>query len=94
MTAAERRHLDAVARAGCVICRLHLGTYSPAGIHHVRAGVGMGQRSPHTRVLGLCCAHHQTGGYGVAYHAGRQAWEAAYGTEEELLEETERMLAR
>lgn len=29
--------------------------------------------------------HHRNGGYGVAIHAGRRAWEMKYGTEAELL---------
>ena len=30
--------------------------------------------------------HHQTGGYGVALHAGRAEWERRYGTQFELME--------
>jgi len=92
MTKAERRHLDRVAGLGCIVCRIHKSIYTPAGIHHIRAGVGMGQRSPHTRVIGLCSAHHQTGGHEVAIHAGRATWEANYGTELELLEAVEALL--
>jgi hypothetical protein len=35
-------------------------------------------------VIPLCGVHHQTGGYGVALHAGRARWELHYGTEEGL----------
>jgi hypothetical protein len=30
--------------------------------------------------------HHQHGGYGVAFHAGKKAFEERFGTETELLE--------
>lgn len=35
----------------------------------------------------LCNPHHTTGGYGVAIHAGQQAWEVRYGTEVEHLDQ-------
>lgn len=35
--------------------------------------------------------HHQTGGYGIALHAGRAEWERRYGTQFELLEEIARI---
>ena len=78
---ADKQYLDKIASLGCIICT------SPAEIHHIRSGMGMGQRSPHSRVLPLCPAHHRTGGYGVAYHAGRGAWENNFGTELKLWEQ-------
>ena len=46
---------------------------------------GMAQRASHFDVLPLCHVHHRTGGHGVAFHAGQEAWEAKFGTERELL---------
>jgi len=80
MTNSEREHLARVAEMGCIICG------SPAEIHHVRAGMGMGQRNDHFNVIPLCPNHHRNGGYGVAFHAGKKGFEAKYGTEAELLE--------
>lgn len=88
MTTSERAHLSCVASLGCVICG------RPAEIHHLRSGLGMGQRAPHNRVIGLCAAHHRTGGHGVAFHAGRRTWEARFGTEIELLARVQEELAR
>lgn len=89
-TKAEHRHMDAVAGLGCIVCRnLGYGA-SIAEIHHVRMGNGMSQRASHFDVLPLCPAHHRTGGIGVALHAGQRTWEAAYGTESELLEQVRR----
>lgn len=84
-TKAEQKHLSRVAALGCIVCRQLGCPDSPAGIHHIRTGQGAGQRADHFHVIPLCSAHHQTGGYGVAYHAGPQAWEMKYGTEAELL---------
>ena len=77
---AEREHMNRIAGMGCVICE------RPAEIHHIRQGMGLGQRA---KVIGgvipLCPDHHRNGGHGVAIHAGRKTWEAKYGTEQDLL---------
>lgn len=81
-TADEQRHMDTVASFGCCICAIHFHVYSPAGIHHTQGKTKLGA---HFLVLPLCGLHHQTGGYGVALHAGKAEWERRYGAEEELL---------
>lgn len=87
-TKADQKHLDRVAAQGCIVCALLGYPDSPAGIHHVRIGQGAGQRADHFHTIPLCPLHHQTGGYGVAIHAGKKIWEEKYGTEEELLAQT------
>jgi len=87
-TKQEKRHMQAVASVGCVVCR-NLG-FAPqpleyTAIHHVRWGQGMAQRAPNHLTLPLCAKHHQTGGFGVAFHAGPHEWERRYGTEQVLL---------
>lgn len=84
-TKAEKLHLSRVAALGCIVCAQLGYPDSPAGIHHIRTGQGAGQRAGHFHTIPLCPIHHQTGGYGVAYHAGPQAWENNFGTETELL---------
>lgn len=79
MKASDKAYQDRVRALGCLICE------RPAALHHVRAGVGKGQRADHRRVLPLCADHHQDGGHGVAFHAGKETWQEVYGTEEELL---------
>jgi len=92
MTKAEKSHLDKVQRLGCIAC-MRIGHYgTPAEIHHIRAGQGMSQRADTKSVLPLCPPHHRTGGYGVAYQAGREAWEKTFGTETQLLEKVRGML--
>lgn len=86
MNKAEKEHLSRVVELGCIACRRIGYKDTPAGIHHIRAGMGMAQRNDNYHVLPLCGIHHQTGGHGVAIHSGQETWEAKFGTEEQLLE--------
>lgn len=83
--------MSRVADLGCVVCINEHGESSPADLHHVNAH-GMGLRSDDYSVIPLCPAHHRTGGYGVAVHAGKKTWEQNYGSEVELLEQVRGML--
>lgn len=92
MTREESSYVERVVELGCIVCR-NLGYgISPAQAHHPRRGVGMGQRSSHFDVIPLCPMHHQHGGWGVALHAGIQEFERRYGTEQELLQQTQKLL--
>jgi hypothetical protein len=86
MTKAEKEYLNRVAELGCIICRM------PAEIHHLRTGMGLGMRNDYKNAIPLCPTHHRTGGHGVAYHAGRLAFESQFGTEIELLEKVRSLL--
>lgn len=86
MTKAEKIHMSRVAELGCIICK------SPAELHHPRNGAGIGQRSSHFDVIPLCPIHHRIGGFGVAIHAGQKTFEANFGTEQELLAQTRKLL--
>jgi len=83
-TKAEKDYMSVVASLGCIICS------QPAEIHHLRCLGSAGKRSSHMDCLPLCPNHHRIGGYGIAYHAGRKAFEANFGTELELLEKVQR----
>jgi len=91
-TKAEKEHMARVAALGCIACRNSGLGETPAGIHHLRDKTGVGRRASHFEVIPLCDRHHQTGGYGVAFHAGPAEWERRYGTQRELLEQTLREL--
>lgn len=84
MKNADRKHLDRVARLGCVLCD-HLGLgATPAQVHHIREGQGMSQRASHFLTVPLCPAHH-TGQQGL-HGLGVRAFERTYGlTELDLL---------
>ncbi len=73
MKAAERRHVDKVAQAGCVICRQMGHGFVQPEIHHVAEGSG--QRS-WFGVVGLCPEHHR-GGTGL-HGMGTKKFCAAY----------------
>lgn len=91
-TAAERRHLERVANVGCIVCRREGNGIVEANVHHIRLGQGMAQRASHFLTIPLCHAHHQTGGHGVAIHAGQSTFERIYGSEAELLAATLKIL--
>jgi hypothetical protein len=80
---ADQAYQDRVRALGCLICE------RPASLHHTRFGVGMGQKSKERSILPLCPDHHQWGGHGVAFHAGKKTWQQIYGTEEALLKVVE-----
>lgn len=83
-----------IADLGCIVCR-NLGYHdSPAEVHHLRDGVGMGQRSTNDEAIPLCPMHHRIGGYGVAFHAGKKAFEEKYGSERDLLEQTHKLIGQ
>lgn len=85
VTKIDRIWLSRVAALGCIVCKnLGLGE-TPAEIHHVRTGQGIGQRADHRKTIPLCQQHHRVGGHGVAIHAGKKTWEQKYGSETALL---------
>ena len=84
-TAEERRWLDRVASLGCIVCKVHHETFSPAEIHHLD---GKTKPDAHLMVLPLCHLHHRSGRddeFATSRHPYRVRWEARYGTEEHLL---------
>ncbi len=91
-TKAEREHMAKVAGLGCIACLNLSFPDSPASIHHITTGIGMGQRASHYQTIPLCPEHHQHGGVGVAIHASKSLWEGVYGTELQLLEQVRGML--
>jgi hypothetical protein len=75
-TAAEKRYMGRVAELGCCICS------SQAQVHHIREGVGMGQRSSPYLTIPLCEDHH-TGSLSI--HKAKRQFEQLYGDELKLL---------
>lgn len=55
----ERRHMGYVAELGCVLCQHQGNGPTPAHVHHIREGQGMGERSSHFLTVPLCPEHHQ-----------------------------------
>lgn len=90
-SAEEKRHLNRVGDMACIVCSLNCLGDTPAAIHHLE---GKTKPGAHFKVIPLCGTHHQTGGYGVALHAGKKEFERRYGTENYLLEQTNKLLER
>lgn len=84
--------MSVAADVGCIVCRLHLKTFTPAAIHHID---GKTKPGAHLLTIPLCARHHQhksnTGEWVSRHGDGRRAFEAAYGAERDLLESTKRL---
>ncbi|MEE4247361.1 MAG: Ref family recombination enhancement nuclease [Kangiellaceae bacterium] len=92
-TKAEKTHMDAVRALGCIVCRIEYGGYRDAAIHHCD---GKTKPGAHMKVLPLCYEHHQGGSDSppfISRHPYKARFEAAYGTEAELMERTAELLA-
>ena len=84
-TKAEREHLSKVAAVGCIACRKIGFNDTPAEIHHIRHGMGMGQRNNNYNVIPLCPEHHRHGPNAI--HRSKHNFELCFGTEHDLLDE-------
>ncbi len=89
-TKAERHHLSKVSTIGCIACRCMGYEDTPAELHHIRSGVGMGQRSSHYHAIPLCAFHHRLGHNAI--HKSKVSFESEFGTELELLESVNELL--
>jgi hypothetical protein len=79
--AAGVAHMLAVKALGCLICGAH-----PAEAHHLH-----GKRDD-MRTIPLCPFHHRTEYGPQAYHYSRRNFNAAHGSDDELLARTLAML--
>ena len=86
---------DDLVKLGCIVCRVYYHTYSPPCIHHL-LGIkyrAMGKKAADKDSIPLCPHHHQ---YGTkehpAVHSHPELFEERFGTQEELLEMTNKLL--
>ena len=92
-TKEESAWMDSISRLGCIVCLLQGHPGTPAEVHHMLSG---GRRIGHLWTLPLCCPGHHRYGDGVkkiSRHNWKSQFEAAYGTESELLKRTQRLVA-
>ena len=60
-TKLEKIHMDNVASTCCVICREHMGEYTPGEVHHLADG-----SNPRSNFMVAClCPEHHRGSTGV-----------------------------
>lgn len=90
-TKPEREWMYSISRLGCIICRIQGRGYVPAAVHHMLSG---SRRMGHLYSLPLCDPGHHQGAPRssgeVSRHPNKAEFEARYGTEEFLLEVTQR----
>ena len=89
MTKAEQIHKSKLAEAGCMICRTFGITDSPVELHHLRSG-GWG-KGDYTTLIPLCPEHHRGND---SIHGARKAFQMRYGSELDLLPQTNAEVAR
>ena len=93
LTKADRVRGDKMRELGCIVCLKYLSVYTPPAIHHID---GQTKKGCHDLTIPLCPNHHQhshSGNQWTSRHGdGRFAFEEAYGTEQELLVETNEMI--
>jgi hypothetical protein len=82
-TAAEKRHLAAVGRMGCIACEQHGYENTPAEVHHVRVAHGWG-RSSHYATIPLCPQCHRHGPLAV-HRLSRADFALAHGISELMM---------
>lgn len=88
----EKRWMDAITRLGCCVCLGEGLGPSKAVVHHITSG---GRRRGHLHTIPLCPSHHNSGlnnSFIVSVHPWKSRFQARYGSEEELLERTRRMV--
>ena len=85
-TKAEKKWMDAITQIGCIVCHLQGYPGTPAIVHHILKN---GRRQSHLQTIPLCPGHHQNGTHGkISRHPNKARFEAAYGTEDYLLQKT------
>lgn len=98
LTKADKERGQKLHDLGCIICLKIHGVYTYPAIHHIDGKVYKGC---HQLTLPLCPKHHQEKcnesidgmKMWVSRHGdGRAAFEAHYGTEQELLEEVNELI--
>lgn len=108
-TVAESARIDRVKRLGCVCCMINRTWGVPMAYtgtceaHHLLSG---GRRRGHDATIGLCRWHHQAvpprpmhereaiALYGPSVATGSKPFHAMYGSDDELLEFQNALLAR
>jgi hypothetical protein len=100
-TAANVERFRRLGEMGCIVCRLSHGAFVQSEVAHL---TDAGRRTGHERTIPLCPWHHRavpSGDippaqmliiYGPSFAKSKKDFVAAFGTEESLLEATNRWL--
>jgi len=88
---ANLKRFDQLTQMGCIVCTLQ-GVWTECEIHHID---GSRNQEAHTKTIGLCYRHHREGSCKpewVSRHPYKNTFQKRYGTEEELLELTNKAI--
>ena len=77
----DKKRFDTLRQIGCIAC----GRNEPV-IHHIRRNTGLSLRPSHDDTIPLCPQHHNMGNQSI--HLNKTRFEHMFGTEIELLKET------
>jgi len=77
----DRERFDKLKQIGCIAC----GSTNVV-VHHIRKHTGLSLRPSHDDTIPLCPIHHNMGNQSI--HLNKKAFEHLFGTELELLKET------
>ena len=94
-TKQEKEYWSRIAEFGCIACRID-GYRNPiVSIHHCD---GRTKKGSHMKVIALCAGHHQDGTGNdktmLAIHPFKRRFEAKYGTQQELMDMTNKLLEK
>ena len=84
------KHYSKVADLGCIICKKMGFADSPAAIHHIKDQFMLGKKADYLNVIPLCPLHHRISEH--AYHYSPKNFSEKWGSQAELLEETNQLL--
>jgi len=91
MKKADKERYQKLVELGCICCRKFEGENSPPEIHHLVTF----PKKDNQRTIGLCFVHHREGSNNINYvsrHPFMAEFEERYGSEESLLEETNKLI--
>jgi len=81
----DKERFEKLSQIGCIACSKK-GRWTTPVIHHIRKHTGLSIRPTHDKTIPLCPQHHNMGNQSV--HLNKKLFESLFGTEEELLKET------
>lgn len=87
----DKERYQKLVDLGCIVCLKDKGLYTPPEIHHPYGRTKDGNQ----KTYGLCFYHHRQGGNCDEYvsrHPWLSEFEDRYGSEEYLLEETNKLI--
>ena len=88
----DKARLAAISAMPCIVCKnIGMNQVFKTDCHHL-TGCGMGLKASDLLTIPLCQFHHTRGGKGEAVHSGVKSFEARFGSQNELLEQVNKIL--